>query len=93
MELSDIVAETIISEKKKKKARGKIGKVVRGVRKTKGGYVWKGWWYFQRELPDESGKGIKGTYWYMKRRNPITGDIEEEYVGKKLPFEIPAELK
>lgn len=69
-----------------------IGVQIDGVRKTQSGYVKDGWWYFLRDFPDK-----EASYWYRKKRLPAKpneeeGKIEEEYVGRELPFEVPPEL-
>jgi len=69
-----------------------IGVQIEGVRKTQSGYVKDGWWWFLRDFPDK-----EASYWYRKKRLPAKpgedeGKIEEEYVGRELPFEVPPEL-
>lgn len=85
-----------------------IGSKIGGVRKTEGGWVWtdpdtaKTYWFYQKmfETRDSEGRLVKrdGPYWYKKRSVPDEDSkegrrIDEVYVGKSLPFEIPKDLR
>jgi hypothetical protein len=78
----------------------RIGIQMSGVRKTKGGYAYNGWWYVLKLVHRKGSihkshgrrEGIQERdifYWYRRKRAPSPipgreGKIIEQYVGKRL---------